>query len=234
MRTLRSLVGDIGIRLGLVAGLVAGALMVSSCGVTEPDDTSWQDVSKFSWPANTSTRMTYEVKQLNFGKLQSVNTQDVSTVADSGRTFNGRQLYMINDESLTLPLRIRYTATRDSLVTFNAPFGGNVPLVGPLDKGHTWISGYDNSGTTPTWKATIIEKLAVLQLDWKQYKNVIGVKYEMIGPKGDPQVCYRYYAEGIGPIKTVQNTYQGSSPVETADPTWTEQRILTETSATQN
>lgn len=230
MKALRSIIG----RIGIVAG-VAATMLVASCGVTEPEDSAWQDVSRFAWP--TSSQMTY-VKTVTSGNISTIDTHYVSVVSNA---YNGRQMYMLDDKQESLPSRIRFVANRDSLITANERFGGTLPLLAPLDKGHSWVSGRWVSGSgknqdTVLWHATIIEKFAVLQLDGTQYKNVIGVKYESTEPDGTSQICFRYYAEGIGVIKTVQNTYQsqGQNPINPGAPTLAELQILTSTTAVQN
>ncbi len=228
--------GRIGRKLALAAPLAAlalGALGLASCGVTEPEENPWQDVSKFSWPLNTSTRMTYERRNLSYGQISSVAQDTLATVA--GMSYEGRQWYKIDDPSTAASVRIQYRATSDTLLMANAEFGGSLQLVSPIEKGRTWISPLNYDTQKPGWKATVIQQYSVLQLDYKQYKNVVVVKYEQLDRNANtgPVICYRYFAEGIGPIKSVQNSFEPKADIS-YEPKTAWQKILLTSTASQN
>jgi hypothetical protein len=220
MKTLRSTIGRIGI-----AGLAAGTVLLASCGVTDPEDSTWQDISHFAWPA--SSQMTYvETKTDQIGS--SREEHEISIVPN---VFNGRQMYMLFDKKTGISQRIRFLANRDSLIVANDPHFVSLPLLAPLDKGHSWTM--TNSDNDVVWQATIIEKLSILQVEGRQYKNVVGVKYESTQADGQ-HIKFQYYAEDIGLVKTVENIYPSRASADPLNLTWTEQQVLTATTAVQN
>jgi hypothetical protein len=231
MATLRS-IGEIGRKM-MVTAAALGTLLIGACGITEPEENPWQDVSKFSWPQNTSVTMKYRVTAidaLDTGKLDAVVERTMS-VKQSNVLYNGQPMFVLTgdvpDPRRSLP--VLYLATRDTLITKDAMYGGDFALVAPLEKGHSWISAYRRDGVA-SWKATIVEKLSLLKLNGIEYSNVIGVKYEKInlGPTEGAQHCLRYYAEGRGLIKEIGNRYNSkdNDQLSIAVPATTDQQEL--------
>jgi hypothetical protein len=206
------------IRLGRAAllALTAGVIL-SACGVTGPDETPWQQVSAYSWPTATGTFLRYRVEESQPTRNDSI-TQ--ATIESSSESFHNQQMYTLHD-SRPLSYRVMYGATNDTLFVQNEEFGGTYHLVAPLERGHTWISGYsDDAETVPRWRATILERLSYLQLEGKRYQNVVVVRYDYLDTAAPDYGTFwlRYYAQGQGPIQTVKHQPISANPLPAVQP----------------
>jgi hypothetical protein len=198
---------------------LAAVVVFGACSVTGPDETPWQDVAAYSWPTAEGTFMRYRV-EVNSQIVNSASKDSTSamTIEQADATFHGESMYRLNNTDRVFSQRVLFLPTRDTLFVGNGDagreeFGGTYHLVAPLQRGHTWVSGYkDDAETIPKWKATILERLSHLQLEGiegapKQYRNVVVVKYELLDTAAPDYGSYwiRYYAEGQGPIQTIKN-----------------------------
>jgi hypothetical protein len=232
---------------------LAAMVILGACGVTGPDETPWQNVAAYSWPTAEGTFMRYRV-EVNSQIVNGTPKDSTSamTIEQADDTFHGELMYRLNNTDRVFSQRVLFLPTRDTLFVGNGDagreeFGGTYHLVAPLQRGHSWISGYKYDGDSiPKWKATILERLSHLQLAGiegapKQYRNVVVVKYELLDTAAPDYGSYwiRYYAEGQGPIQTIKNIVlrrdaSGVIPTLPYEAQFITRTVLIESSAASN
>lgn len=209
--------------------LCGGGLLLSSCSVTEPDDTVWEDVRTFSWPTETGVSMKYRT----FGDtvIDNITIAKADASTEPSANHYGQEMYVLGNADASRFDQVYFLPTRDSLIVKQEDFGGEIALLAPLEKGHRWYSSADSA-----WEAEIIERFAYRKVEGTVYENVIAVKYrrkERLGGIYDDFEWIRFYAEGIGEVLTIRNKYpDSSSPSETL-PRQDAVRVLIETTAVQ-
>lgn len=225
----------------LVAMALPCLLAFAACGVTEPDESPFQNVADYSWPTTTGTQMLYRVDK----KMPDTTYTSSVTTEESDYLYQGQKMFRLHDDR-SIKLRVLYLPLKDTLVTRNEEFGGNFLLVAPLEKGHTWISGYsDDANTQPSWRATVIERFSYLKLsdsllpEGRQFRNVVVVKYEPLAKQEQGKYWIRFYAQGQGPIQTIQHFAppidSSSIDINLPNPTRTIKRtVLLETTPAAN
>jgi hypothetical protein len=214
--------------------LCGGALLLSSCSVTEPSDTVWEDVRTFSWPTDAGVSMKYRtMAHTESGEDTTISEIEVTIAqADASSTIGdhyGQRMYVLNNPDGLSFKQVHFLPTHDSLIVKQEDFGGEIALLAPLDKGHRWYSSRDSA-----WEAEIIERFAYRKVEGTVYQNVIAVKYRRKEPLGgiyNNEEWIRFYAEGIGEILTIRNVYpESNSPSQTL-PRQEEMKVLVETTA---
>jgi hypothetical protein len=208
--------------------LATVSLTIGACDVTGPDTTPWENTSSFSWPIGLGKRIVrYEKTDMDSGLVVTVDTVyfDMSEQTTNEKVFAGQPMYMLDQRQgsskhFFLPLK-------DTLVIFDQT-PATLALVAPLEKGSSWNCAFD-ADNTPTWKATIVERYAYRNVEGKVYRNVIEVKYEpMVARYINAGLSWvRFFAEGVGPVQTIQlfNTLP-SSPGTPAKQETIERRVL--------
>ncbi len=188
----------------LAVTLAAAALAVESCGVTEPDQAVWQDVSAFSWPSTPGTLMRYKVEENLLDS--STTSESIERVTDSSVfSYNGRPMLMLEDPTLPARFSTHYLPMHDTLVTKADPIGAEFALVAPLDRGHEWIAAYtpDNK---PALQARIIDRFSQLKLDGHIYSNVVVVQYVPVSDSAQHVFQWtRLFARDVGVVQTIEH-----------------------------
>jgi hypothetical protein len=214
--------------------LFAAGLILAGCSVSGPDESAWQNVADYSWPTATGTLLRYRVET----KIDTVCT--TATTESSDSLYHGRSMYRLDDPSMSSRIQLLYLPLKDTLVVRFEEFGGKYLLVGPLEKGHTWISGYsDDAETKPSWQATVIDRYSHLQLEGKYYDNVVVVQYKPLAASRQGEYWIRFYAQGAGPIQTIQHyplapdSLRNGPPVSIEELT-TKRTVLVETTSAQD
>jgi hypothetical protein len=198
-------------RFAPAALALAVAVVLGACGVTGPDEAPWQNVADYSWPTTDGTLMKYRVEVNPDAKNAATDSINME-IQPANSTLHGYPMYRLNNPERVVSQRVLFVPRHDTLYVGNGDagreeFGGTYHLVAPLERGHSWISGYkDDAETIPQWKATIIERLSYLQLEGHQYRNIVVAKYELIDSTAPDYGSYwiRYYAQGEGPILTIK------------------------------
>ena len=198
---------------GLALVLVAGGL--SSCDTVGTEETVWQDVGSFGWPAQIGATMVYKVdgSRINPGTTEH-------TVRAGKLEHYGVPMYQLSNGG-PVNVQLEFLPTRDTLFTENAlPLENGLKttyaLVAPLDKGHTWIASYNDSRDVATVRATIIERYSSWKLQGKMYTNVIAVRYDDLRTEHRTNEWIRFYAKDVGLILTVMNVYPQSTNPDNA------------------
>jgi hypothetical protein len=195
---------------------LAVTAVLGACGVTGPDETPWQNVADYSWPTTNGTSMKYRVEMDADGDgiIATTDSTTISmVVTPTNIKLHDFPMYRLDSTNRVVSQRVLFSARPDTLYIGNGDmgreeFGGTYHLVAPLQRGHSWISGYrDDAETIPKWKATIIERLSHLQLEGHRYQNIVVAKYELVDTSAPDYGSYwiRYYAQGEGPILTIKN-----------------------------
>jgi len=217
-----------------LGALLASGLILAGCSATGPDDSAWQNVADYSWPTATGTLLRYRVET----KIDTVFT--TATTEGSDSLYHGHSMYRLDDPSTSSRIQLLYLPLKDTLVVRFEEFGGKYLLVGPLEKGHTWISGYsDDADTTPSWQATVIDRYSHLQLEGKLYDNVVVVQYKPLAASRQGEYWIRFYAQGEGPIQTIQHFPLApdslrSGPPASIEELTTKRTVLVETTSAQD
>jgi hypothetical protein len=218
------------IMIGMIM-MCGGGLFLSSCSVTEPNDTVWEDVRTFSWPTESGVSMKYRTQIGDSTISEEEITIDQASPLSGIADHYGERMYVLNNPDESFFSQVHFLPTHDSLIVKQEEFGGEIALLAPLDKGHRWYSSRDSA-----WEAEIIERFAYRKVEGTVYQNVIAVKYRRKEPLGgiyDDEEWIRFYAEGIGEILTIRNVYPQSSSPSQALPRQEEMKVLVETSAVQ-
>ncbi|MCB0713199.1 MAG: hypothetical protein KDD67_12785 [Ignavibacteriae bacterium] len=219
----------------LGALLCCTALLITSCGVTSPDETVWGDVSKFSWPTQVGTLMKYR----NVSDTGSF-TQEI--VIDTNLSSNSSDLlgtYVLNNGPDALFGKVSYQPSKDTLYVYGeVGLSAEIALLAPLVKGHEWYSYNSSDQDNNIWHAEIIERYAFRKVQGTTYENVIAVKYRKYenGLNAPPETSewIRFYAEGVGEIMTVENTYPNSNAPSEVLPQQASKRELIEITPAAN
>jgi len=208
-------------------GLVALILPCAACGVSEPSDDPWQDVSSFSWPQDTNTVMRYKVNKFPFNQVVEEFAEERPRGTD--QLYNGIPMFRMEQSDRPYGAWLLYAVTRDSLITRSDRFYDDIALVRPLVKGHSWTCGYELDSIP--WRATIIDRYAYWKVDGRVYRNVIEVEYR---PAQTPSQQWwswvRFYAEGVGPVQTIKNVY--NNPEQTLPQVETKSVLISSTADT--
>jgi hypothetical protein len=198
---------------------LAAVVVLGACSVTGPDETPWQNVAAYAWPTTAQTFLRYRVEETYPELKESVDSVRVVQWDENlqgTKTYHphdsSAKMYQLQNTGRIVSQRVLFLPTTDVLYVGNGDagreeFGGTYHLVAPLQRGHTWISGYkDDAETIPKWRATIIERLRSMELEGQQYKNVLVARYELVDSTAPDYGSYwvRYYAEGEGPIQTIK------------------------------
>lgn len=190
-------------RLGVAALLIAAA---AACGVTEPDESAWADVSQFSWPTTPGAYMRYRVEEREPGNATKASER-TERVTDTSRlsNYNGRPMYMLYDDDLSPTLCTHFLPTRDTLITDRDPTQARYALVAPLVRGNSWIAAYRVVGadSVPSLQGRIIERYSQLKLDGHVYDNAVVVQYKPLDANRQ-DYWIRIFAEHIGAIQTIK------------------------------
>ena len=197
-------------RLIKLAGKLGTALcctlLLASCNVTNPDGTVWDNVANFSWPTELGTSMKYRVDTAQEELTVELADPTISYLA-------GMYVLQNNDLNVALAVQVHYRPSHDTLIVAQDKLlAADIALLAPLEKGHSWVASYDS-----TWQAEIIERFAYRKVDGKIYENVIAVKYVKYenGNPGNTE-WIRFFAEGVGEILTIRNSYPDSNaPTQT-------------------
>jgi len=216
------------------------ATLISSCGVTEPDQARWQDVAAYSWPVESGSYLKYRVeKRSAFSDSVEKSVREIKPNISTELYKGIWPMYLLhqrdNDKDRSIATSTLFLALKDTLITERGAIPAKYALVAPLEKGHSWTCTYaDQAETVPSWSATVVDRYSYRKVDGNIYKNVIEVEYRRLSP-AEPAMWVQFYAEGIGPIQTIKYTATTASPSEgqTARAV-EEQSVLIETSQRQN
>lgn len=221
------------VKLGAL--LCCTTLLLTSCGVTSPDETIWEDVSNFSWPTEVGTLMKYR----SVSELGSF-TQEIIIDTNSSPTSNELVgTYILNYDPDKVNGQVYYRPSKDTLIVLREEeLSAEIALLAPLVKGHEWYSYNSTDEDNNIWRAEIIERYAFRKVQGTTYENVIAVKYRKYTngldapPEKDEWI--RFYAEGVGEIMTVKNTYPSSNAPSEVLPQQTSKRELIEITPAAN
>ena len=227
---------------GTLALLLAAALGVlsSGCGVTEPDQARWQNVSAFSWPVQTGSYLKYRVDKRNsVTDLIETSFREIKPEMSQELYQGSRTMYLLhqsdNGRDRSIATSTLFLPLTDTLITERGAIPAKYALVAPLEVGRTWNCTYaDAAETVPSWSATVVDRYSYRKVEGIVYKNVIEVEYRRL-PPADPAMWVQFYAEGIGPIQTIKYSAASPTPSEGQSPSAVEeQAVLIETSQQQN
>lgn len=224
------------------SGALLSILLLASCGVTDPDESPWQDVRSFSWPTTTGTLMKYRTEALdNDGKLVVTNSElkvEQGADVDSDVTYNGQPMSLLNDtdaDNQNPGAALHFLPMQDTLIVKNDEISAEVALVAPIKKGHRWVATYNGQDTSIV--AEIIELFSYRKVEGITYKNVVAVKYKDLRTLPNQSFdteWVRFFAEGVGEIETIQNDYPVSSSSSAPLPQKRKSTVLVETSFSAN
>jgi hypothetical protein len=227
---------------GALAMLLAAALGVVACGcgVTEPDQARWQNVSAFSWPVQSGSYLKYRVEKRN-SVTDSIETsvREIKPEISDELYENLQPMYLLhqrdNDRDRSIATSTLFLPLTDTLITERGAIPAKYALVAPLEVGRTWNCTYaDAAETVPSWSATVVDRYSYRKVEGTVYKNVIEVEYRRL-PPAEPAMWVQFYAEGIGPIQTIKYSASSPTPSEGQSPRAVEeQAVLIETSQRQN
>jgi hypothetical protein len=223
----------------ILGGLAALALAASAFGgcVVTPEETSWNDVGTFGWPAQIGATMHYKVASRTMPQDTAVTAEVRAGKAEYEGMY---RLETINNKGETpgVSLQVHFRPTADTLFVENSlkhenGLSARYALVAPLERGRTWVADYQTTADdarTPSMIATVVERYSYWKLEGRGYENVVAVKYVPVSQGGERQEWIRFYAKGIGLILTVKNRYPISSYPTGAPPEEEDRIVLTETS----
>lgn len=221
--------------LPALVGVLLGGLVIASCGVTEPDDSPWQNAGSFGWPTTPGVTMKYlTVVSTDTSEegTSSTVTIDIGGLDDPySPTYNGQAMYVLNDEDGTPTTNVHFFPMQDSLIIEQDEVGAKVALTTPIEKGNTWVASYQNGKAK--WVAEIIELFAYRNVEGTTYEDVVAVRYTHPedwtgGTNTGKEEWIRFYAKGVGEILTINNTFPEST-LPNPIPSREKQRVLLET-----
>lgn len=211
----------------LGTGLLGSLLLLASCGVTEPSNEGWQDVSEFSWPTEIGTTMTFRKSETQSGSISDIYLDiEAATPDPTNVTPYGRLDLVLVDTSLGDVSMVHFLSTSDLLVVRKEKFGGDPALLlkSPLEKGHRWYSSSDS-----LWEAEVVDVYSLRKIEGTLYEDVVAVRYRRTDVV--EQEYIRFYAKGIGEVMTIENSFirsTSSTDTSRADliPQLEEKRVL--------
>ena len=221
------------------AGLLS-MLILASCGVTEPDASSWQDVRNFSWPTATGTVMKYRTTTNADNTTEDKELiVERASVLESTVNYHGQDMFVLadtNSSQFAPSDGLHFLPQQDTLYVKNDLSGIEFALVSPLKKGQRWVAAYNGQDTSMV--AEIIELFAYRKVEGITYRNVVAVKYQnLVGSSSsthDKEEWIRFFAEGIGEIETIKNNYSSSTSSSEPLPERESSTVLIETSLNVN
>ena len=210
----------------LGTGLLGSLLLLASCGVTEPSNEGWQDVSEFSWPTEVGTTMTFRKSSVTENRDTVTDIFDI-VIAEPTEHFEtpfGTLEYVLEDETKTGISMIHFLPTRDVLVARRGPFGGEIAILlkAPLEQGHRWYTSSDS-----TWEAEVVNLYTVRKIEGTLYEDVVAVRYRSTDPNLDSRLEYiRFYARGVGEVMTITSSFGQTSSGHSTNGTLEEKNVL--------
>lgn len=213
------------------SGLLGALLMLASCGVTEPNTEGWQDVSQFSWPTEVGTTMTFRKSVGASGTPVDLHIDIQASDPDpANQTPYGTLDLVLVDTNVAAQNMVHFLSTQTVLVARQEEFGGYQALLlkSPLERGHRWYTSSDS-----TWEAEVVDLYAWRKIEGELYENVVAVRYRETDPNNPDfraeQEYIRFYAQGIGEVMTIRNSFGKSSTGAPTTPTLEEKRVLVST-----
>lgn len=214
--------------LGKLMLLPLAGILFAACGVTEPDTSAWQSADSYSWPIGNGKReLTFRNEMIDSASVRTDTLVfDMEPMATEEREFGGRAMYKLDWQQRST--NYYFLPLRDTLVILDQ-VPATLALITPLVQKNSWICEFDAVDSTPTWRATIVERYSYRNVEGTIYKNVIEVEYEPLTKKdidkGNSWV--RFFAEGVGPVQTIKlfNTFSHNASLpDKSEPV--ERRIL--------